>query len=236
MSLFSSRKGLIQPAPKTKPGELSEILRKALWNDFYKIYKSKFTTYGIEDRLERPMAELLRHVWSEYLGNAADDYPGHDKMIKEIRRLFSSAEWFVPFDLLELLWVNADHLGIVRQGLEHHINGRLDVTNAAYSFVNGQFVDRMTEEEKDSVGQAMSSPLDPVREHMSEAKRLLAERRNPSLANCVKEAISAVEAQARASLNDDSLTLNKAIDKLDAKLELHPPIQNSRQGFVRLDQ
>ncbi len=222
MPLFSSRKVLVQPAPKTKLGELSEVLRTALWNDFYKIYKSRVTRSGVQDRVERPMAELLRFVWSEYLGNAVDDYPGHDKMIEEIRRLFSSDEWFVPLDLLELLYANADHLGIFRPGFDQHINGRLDVTNAAYSFVNGRFVDRMTEEEKDSVGQAMSSPLDLVNGHMIEAARLLADRRNPSLANCVKEAILAVEAQARASVNDDSLTLNQAINKLDAKLELHP--------------
>jgi hypothetical protein len=138
--------------------------------------------------------------------------------------------------LLELLYANADHLGIFRPGFDQHINGRLDVTNATYSFVNGRFVDRMTEEEKDSVGQAMSSPLDPVNGHMIEAARLLADRRNPSLANCLKEAILAVEAQARASVNDDSLTLNQAINKLDAKLELNPPIQNCHQGFVRSDQ
>ena len=124
------------------------------------------------------MANLLRFVWSEYLGQPADDYQGHEKMIKEVKNLFLSDEWFIPLDLLELVYNNADHLGFFRSGFEQHINGRLDATNAAYSFIEGRFIDRLSDAERSTVEQALHSPSDAIQNHLNEAFRLLADRHN----------------------------------------------------------
>jgi len=176
MSLFSSRKGLIEPPPKRQPGELSKSLRTTLWNDFYTIYQSNVTRYDRHSEVSQPMANLLRATWSEYFGQPADQYPGHGKMVDEIKNLFLSSEWFIPLDFFEIVHNAAYSLGINRSGFHQRINDRLDAENAPYSFVEGKFLDRVSEVEKAAIEDAGKLESDPVRKHLEEARRLLSDR------------------------------------------------------------
>lgn len=230
MSLFSSRKGLIEPSPKGRAGELSKSLRVALWNDFYEIYRSHVTTYGVQ-RLSEPIANLLRRIWSEYLGQPADDYPGHGKMIDEIKDLFLSSEWFIPLDFFEIVHGAAYPLAINRLGFEQHINGRLNAENAAYSFVEGKFIDRVSDVEKAAIEDAAKLGSDPVRKHFEEARRLLSDRHGRGYANSVKESILAVEAACQQLFGKNKGTLSAILKTVDGAQSIHPAL---RDAFIKL--
>lgn len=68
-------------------------------------------------------------------------------------------------------------------------------------------------------------PLVGVRDHLDEAKRLLADRDEPNYRNSVKEAISAVEALARLIVNDEKATLGQALKIVEAEIPIHPCLQ-----------
>lgn len=55
----------------------------------------------------------------------------------------------------------------------------------------------------------------------------MSDRQKPDYRNSIKESISCVEALAMQLLEDDSITLGKAIPKLKTKYSLHPVLMES---------
>ena len=55
----------------------------------------------------------------------------------------------------------------------------------------------------------------------------MSDRQNPNYSKSMHDSISAVEGLARLLLNDDSITLGKAIPRLRTKYELHPTLMES---------
>jgi hypothetical protein len=55
-------------------------------------------------------------------------------------------------------------------------------------------------------------------------------RPEPDCENCAKEAVSAVEGVARVLLNDHSITLSRAVKRLQTEKDVHPSLLPHRQA------
>lgn len=114
------------------------------------------------------------------------------------------------------------------------INGILEEEKSGYRLVNNEFVAITSEEEIESITQAISTPFDAVRIHMQKALSLYSDRQHPDYENSIKESISAVEAlcgiitgkkgkdatlgNTIKHLNDKGITIHKSMEEAFGKL------------------
>ena len=86
-----------------------------------------------------------------------------------------------------------------------------------YRFVDGLIVPISDQYEVNTVKQALNTKEDVVREHISKANRLLADRSQPDYENSIKESISAVEAlcEILTGVAGKEATLGKMLKKLE---------------------
>lgn len=114
------------------------------------------------------------------------------------------------------------------------INGILDEEKSGYRLVNNEFVAITSEEEIESVTQAVSNPFVSVRTHMQKALSLYSDRQHPDYENSIKESISAVEAlcgiitgkkgkdatlgNTIKHLNDKGVNIHKSMEEAFGKL------------------
>ena len=76
-----------------------------------------------------------------------------------------------------------------------------------------------------AVNEALQNIYQPVREHISKANSLLADRENPDYENSIKESISAVEAICEI-ITGESGTLGKLLTKVEQKgVYIHSALQ-----------
>lgn len=96
----------------------------------------------------------------------------------------------------------------------------------SYRFVDN-FVTKITsEEEIDTIEEALNSPLDAVKEHINRSLELLSDRENPDYRNSIKESISAVESICKILSKKRKATLTDALNKLDKKIPIHPAFKS----------
>ncbi len=86
-----------------------------------------------------------------------------------------------------------------------------------YRFVDGLIVPISDKYEINTLKQVLNSSEDVVRDHISKANRLLADRNNPDYENSIKESISAVEAlcEILTGVVGKEATLGKMLKKLE---------------------
>lgn len=86
-----------------------------------------------------------------------------------------------------------------------------------YRFVDGLIVPISDQYEVNIVKQTLNTKEDVVREHISKANRLLADRSHPDYENSIKESISAVEAlcEILTGMAGKEATLGKMLKKLE---------------------
>jgi hypothetical protein len=228
MPLFSRRNNLVpQPGPD-KPGQISNRLRTLLWNDLDNACRQLYRVDRFAGLIVSPeFSVFLQYVWSEHLAEPADEYPGLEKMMSQVKTGFLQGAWFFPFDFLELAFVAEEPAGFIRTSLRKSVAGHLDQESSAYMLVGDDFVERMSDVEAESLATALKSDEDAVRTHFREALRMLSDRHNPNYRNSVKESISAVECACKKLTGDQNADLNRALQKLEERQPFHPAFKQS---------
>lgn len=93
-----------------------------------------------------------------------------------------------------------------------------------FRFVNGQITSIIDDIEIDAIEQAVAQEDVPA-QHLKQALAFFADRGNPDYANSFKESITAVESLCCIILNDDNVTLGKALDKFRSNgIKLEPAL------------
>ena len=147
--------------------------------------------------------------------------------------------WYQKLDMLELVirysdWYAKEHndtsaLKIINQFVAL-LNFEFERLGYGYRIVNMRIVDITTQEEQQSIQDAIIQSQDNVRKHLLSALENYSQRPSPDVCGSIKESISAVEAVCReyTGLTGDNGTLGKAIKKLeDNGINLHKSLKTA---------
>ncbi len=227
MRRFSQRTGLKPTKTKMQVGSMDQELRNRLWNALAIYYWSQMK-YRISENED--MSVLFTSLWHEFFKLSLDTLS--DTWIsayKTMRELFSQAQWFEVYDLIEFVADRFPDPSVNKEFVEK-CNSILKEDLAGYRFVGGRIVQITSEEEIIEVEQALkvADPLGPVRSHLQRALELFSDKRAPDYRNSIKESISAVEAMCRLVTGDTNATLGQGLKLLEDKgVQLHGALKNA---------
>lgn len=178
---------------------------------------------------------FFTRLWLHFLKQPVDSMPSENReRLKILRAAFFKGEWHEVYDVLEFTIRNFPFEHRQEECISS-INAILEREKSAYRFVGETLVEITSGEELQSVEEALAVPdrFRPIRAHLDQSLRLLADRTNPDYRNSIKEAISAVEAVCKILTGDDNATLSQAL-KLLGKKSGEPPHQALQKAFEKL--
>lgn len=232
MMRFSERYGYKPVRDIIQKENIDDALKNLLWsvlND----YLWKRITHGRNYSYTKysNISLLLNAYWINILKRPNDTIPlTTSDAIKNIRSYFFSCEWHEIYSLIE---ETIDHLPYDfiknKESFIEAINNSLEQENSAYRLINHEIIPITSEQEIQSIEDALENTdqYSGVQQHLNQALKLMSDRQNPDYRNSIKESISGVEALAMQLLEDNSITLGKAIPKLRSKYNLHPTLMES---------
>lgn len=234
---FSERMGFVRPREVIQIQSMDAPLRNRLWNlvrqcmlQVPRDYSSLFPEYVFVERVwdevfREPQERLQSQPW--------------DFITKTIRTaVFEDGAWYQVYDFLEFAAAAFPGQVVLPRNWKRQAADFTDACNqileeemAGYRFVGIQVAPIVTEEEINSIEQAMGGNELGEREHIQQALKRLSDRENPDYRNSIKESISAVEAVCRRMAGGEALTLGKALKALKATVPINPRL---REGFDKL--
>ena len=205
----------IEPEPFLQKNSVSEKLRNKIWNLFidYVFYPAS-TQSGFTFYLDRKFLMLYAyHFWLN-----------RDMLSCETEKFKTNLYWkltrerYLIYDHIEFFYSTYKNNSFLQE-----LNQALIEENSAYRVSqNGLVLPISNEEELETVNEATTSPYAPLNKHIQKAISLF--KNEPAdYANSIKESISAVEALCQIIIEDESVTLGKAIKKLKEKGVIIPP-------------
>jgi hypothetical protein len=232
MSKFSERVGITRPKTGIQVSSMDTELRDSLWNVLSEVYWE----HGYLSVLSNPtyiipeMYSFLKILWARFFKEPHDflsEYNWREPYVR-IRKRYFNWSWYEIYDFIEFCvnhYPNDDKNNSFLKAstlvLERELSG--------YRFVGKQICPVTTKEEILEIEQAMSSPLKPISLHFENAIRLMSDRASPDYRNSIKESISAVESICRIILGDESITLGKALDKIEhtGAVKMQKPLKDA---------
>ncbi len=230
---FSDRLGFTQPRDIVQKNTMDEPLRNGLWNVICLgcFHNLKIGDYGEPDGIRHLFAVRL---WRHYFHKRIDKIPSKWYEIKgEIESYFFGCEWFDVYNLIEFIGSEFEFksVGISNRDFYDANNRELKRHMSGWRFVEGKLAPIVEDAEIKAIEDAIENASTPVRTHLDRSLERLSDRNNPDYRNAIKEAISAVEAQVKISVNSDKGTLGDLLKKMDDELGLHPAL---REAFSKL--
>ena len=120
-----------------------------------------------------------------------------------------------------------EYYGYVDSSLYEEANEVFEKEYIGYRFIDEKITPISDKYEVAAVNEALQNIYQPVREHISKANSLLADRENPDYENSIKESISAVEAICEI-ITGESGTLGKLQTKVEQKgVYIHSALQSA---------
>jgi hypothetical protein len=169
------------------------------------------------------MGQLFAHVWSDFFRQPVDDMPLERDARTVIRRIFTEADWWKVYDLIEFV-LGSPHNGN-REKIKAAFSTILREEMAGFRYIDGLFVEITDETEITAIESALVATLGDKfaapRAHLTAALQLLSDRQAPDYRNSMKESISAVESIVQVLTGDTQAELGKAIKLLGAKTPIH---------------
>lgn len=183
--------------------------------------------YFLSDPENSNLAKLCRELWLHFFKYPLDTLPDEwQEVYKRLRKFFFSCKWFEAYDFIEFVpqW-HPDEKSA--EQFRSTTNALLEREVSAYRFVDKRIARIVEPEEIDAVEAAAKIGVGPVREHLDQAVKLLADRRSPDYRNSIKESISAVEALVRSVTGSDKGTLGDPLKRLRRNGAIHPALEGA---------
>ena len=225
---FSERKGYIKPSNvfilKKVPLSVSNAICSALMRTVQKMEDDSFLILG----QIKPSEELSQYIWSHFFNDniLCCDYDSKHCWKRVAEWMNSqSVEWFRKIDFIEFI---IDHLNTsdIRKMFIEELNDQFESLSFGYRIIEGYVVDIVSENEIQSIAEAIENSNDQVNHHMSNALSLYSKRPDPDYANSIKESISAVEAQLRSMTSTN--TFGDALNALQkTNMKIHPRLKDT---------
>jgi conserved hypothetical protein len=219
MSLFSERYGYTKPSDVFIRERITPEIQNAICN----CYDSLYNRIGQQVEI---------YLWKYFLNERQDAYNSYCDVAKnyiEGKKNF----WYRKLDLIEFtikyLYGIYSYQRMIDTFVEN-LNSEFKRLNFAYRIINKEIVEITSEEEINTIQNALSNSKDNIKMHLSKALELYAQRPIPDSQNSIKESISAVEAYCREKTGEN--TLGKSLKKLEDSGIIIP--NNLRTAFEKL--
>lgn len=236
--LFSQRKGLKPVKNIIQVDSMDEDLRNGLWNALSIYYWNKMEGNEYLSSVE-DIDFLFKRLWHNFFKKPLDTLDNYwANTYNLIRKYFFGYAWNEVYDFIEFIANNYriedNDAPINKEFMEVFMdlcNTILERELSAYRFVSGKIVQITSEEEISAIEESLkvTTPLEPVNNHLKRALDLLADRKSPDYRNSIKESISAVEAICNLIANNSKVTLGQALKEIEKKIELHPALKEAFQ-------
>ncbi|MCJ8511509.1 AbiJ-NTD4 domain-containing protein [Acinetobacter lwoffii] len=222
---FSERYGYKPVREIIQKESINQDLKNRIWSCIY----DNFYTYYLSDI--NFFSYSVHLIWRDFYKQQTDVFPfPPNEAVNQLKRFFLQEEWFGIYDLIEeIIILYSEEYSELQKIFIEEINKILDQENSAYRIINQQITEITSEQEIQSIEEALknSQPYSGIQQHLNQALKLMSDRQNPNYSKSMQEAISAVEGLAKKTLEDDSITLGKAIPKLRTKYAFHPNLMES---------
>ena len=232
---FSQRYGHSPVSQAVQLKQVDNALRNSLWNALDICFWEPLYTPGIGGlgiHTNRRLYQVCMSIWANYFKNTLDSISDNWSITKaELKGYFLNCKWYEVYDFLEFMVpLDSDHPSSPGQ-FAALVNVYLEREVSAYRLVEGLVVPVTNQQEISEIEIAMAGQLDSVSNQLRTALEFLSDRQNPDYRNSVKESISAVEGQVRASLGTENGTLGDLLKKFDQRAPIHPAF---KAAFITL--
>ncbi|MDK1684622.1 AbiJ-NTD4 domain-containing protein [Acinetobacter terrestris] len=231
---FSERYGYKPVRDIIQKESIDDALLNRLWNIIIFYIFNKYEK-NLALQINSPIREsnlnsFFAHFYHSHLKSRVDQIPNELQICQnEIESIFfEEYHWYEIYDFFEFCIENYP-FEERREKFIKDTNKILEEENSAYRVINNKITEITSEQEIQSIEDALenTNPFSGVQQHLNQALKLMSDRQHPDYRNSIKESISAVEGLARLLLEDDSITLGKAIPRIKTKYELHPTLMES---------
>lgn len=208
---FSERYGHAPYPPPLQLDGLDERTRTTLYNYIYRSFLN-----AASPPIER------EGIWMGFLGRYGHDY--HQRSLADaVLHWVETQPYFQVFDLIEYLMRRTRDASHDYPSHADVVNRILALNRVGYRLneVEALIIPITDTVEMDSVEAAATTAADEVRQHMSRAIRLFADRDNPQFAKSISESMLAAEAAANRLAGVSRKPLGDAVDALRNQGRLH---------------
>ena len=207
-------------------------LKNRLWNTIIDNLK-------LEDNGGYNHNSLSNQIWVSFFYETRDTMP-NDGYYAYIRNWFlMQAQWYEAYDFIEYLCLlHSNHYRLsndiqnrieIRVNLIEKFNTILKQELSGYRIIENQVVPITSDVEITAINEALanSDKYQSVNKHLKTAIEYLSDRENPDYRNCVKEAISAVEAFCKIITNKEKATLGEALIEIEKSFTIHTALKDA---------
>ncbi|MYC37066.1 MAG: hypothetical protein F4X66_09165 [Chloroflexi bacterium] len=207
-------------------------LRNSLWNALeIHFWKPLFSAgYRLTSHHNRALQQLCTTIWADYFKWRLTSLPVSWSAAQDIiHKYFFSCPWHEVYDFIEFMAQKGS--GSRRTAFEGLVNFYLEREVSAYRILDGNTVRVTDPVEIGEIQGAIEGGGESISQQLHRSLQLLSDRESPDYRNSVKESISAVEAQVRATLGSDKGTLGDLLKRFDSHSPIHPAL---KEAFSRL--
>ncbi|MCH9664454.1 MAG: hypothetical protein K0U41_01230 [Gammaproteobacteria bacterium] len=226
--IFSKRERFSLVKNTVQERGIDDELKHSLWNVLYTCIWDKNPEGEVFGLKHTPFYSLFKDYWSDLFKLPLDTMPIYlNEAISWVRRHFFNCYWYEIYDFIEF---TAKHqASCINTNFIADCNKVLIKEVSAYRFVGNQLTKLTSEEEIESIEQAMQDPnsVAGAREHIKTALTLFSDRKNPDYRNSVKESISAVESICKNITGDNGGSLRTALKKIKKTHDMHPAFEDA---------
>ena len=213
---FSERYGYVKPVEVLKRGFLDAEGISALCNcyDHLAMWLNNYDVNIACNRYDESYTEMEEAIWCFFMNQRRNDFYAYNShKIAATKYLQSEQnEWYSKFDLIEFsirvlrnMTPQCDrHFVEVVSNFIKLLNSTFMRLDYAYRVVDDQIVEITDQEEIAAIEEAVSQNS-TIKTHLSEALKLMSNRKAPDYRNSIKESISAVEALCREITGESTL-------------------------------
>jgi AbiJ-like protein len=216
---FSERLGIISVRSALQARSLDEATRSRLWS----AVSQTVPVSGGQLRFTRTwMGGLYIEIWSDFFKEPVDEMPQSEADVRSrLKQVVIDGQWYEVYDLLEFM-IKSIGSHNSSNNLSDKIERILNEEFAGFRLMHGQFIEINNETEIRAIEESLSTTtidrFAAVHRHLTEALKLLSDRRDPNYRNSIKESISAVEAVVQILTGNPNAELGKALKLLQPDL------------------
>ena len=231
---FSERYGYKPIREIIQKESMDDNLRNGIWSLFtiYLWNQVDYSSYQSHGNINTSnLKTLIIAYWLNFFKQPIDTIPiQFEKVLYKVRSSFFNCEWHEVYSFIEETLENYPReFKKNKEFFTKALNNCLEKENSAYRIINNEITPITSEQEIQSIEGALknTNQYSGVQQHLNQALKLMSDRTNPNYSKSMHDSISAVEGLAKILLEDDSITLGKAIPKLRTKYSLHPVLMES---------
>lgn len=217
---------------------IDEDLKNRLWN----VFITSLETIEHSTVLYSSRVSFYKKLWKKFFNLPLNKMPqakweevSDPLCLKFIHTWFYSKPWFEVYDFIEFLINSGDFA--FRSNFIEECNEALKIEVSGYRIVDKRIIRITTEEEVQAIENAIefTDDMRSVNTHLKSSLDFLANRTDPDYRNSIKESISSVEAYCKIIIQDDKITLGKALAIIEKEYGLHGSLKtafNALYGYT----